>query len=68
MFIPNATRPRGKTLRDYPGLPRALVRDMLCALNRGPTPTEWKLELAQLRRAHQAELDRHLAVAKVAQA
>lgn len=68
MELPNATRPRGATLRDYSGVPRALARDILRALNRGPTPTEWKLELAQLKRRNELELERRLAVAQVAQA
>jgi len=53
--ILNAQRPRGKTFRDYPGLPRALVRSMLSDLNRGPTPTEWKRELQAHRDAHKRE-------------
>lgn len=68
MELPNATRPHGATLRDYRGVPRALARDILRALNRGPTPDEWKLELAQLKRKSKLEMERRLAVAQVAQA
>lgn len=38
---------RRATLRDYPGVPHALKRELLAVVNRGYTPEQWRAEQAR---------------------